>query len=155
MIEERRFRQALGAELQRRREDQALTRPGMTKWLSGQVHADLSHRTLESVERGDREISVYRLWIMCRALAIDPGDVLADVITTLGIAPPDAVPVDLRALRATRDRALAPLQAWAACAAPRARVLHLPPDALPPLAVVCGLSADALAHLLKQISPGE
>ncbi|MEC3974911.1 helix-turn-helix domain-containing protein [Amycolatopsis sp. H20-H5] len=146
------FANAVGDALRARREALRWTR----KDLIAQGNLDVSVQTLTTYELGTRNLPLSRLIQCCGALGIRPGELLDKAFDAMAIGSRAGLNlrVDMSALAATTNPALAPLRDWArlriAAATPKARVnILVPGAALQPMAAQCGLTVEELMATLR------
>lgn len=152
-MDEKEFRRELGAELRGYREALGWTRGQLIDRMSRPI----SIRALESYEGGQREVTAYRLVQLSCALGVDPVMPIYAVTERLGLADPNDIRVDLRAVLRDTSADLLPLRGWAmvqlrGLPADATAVVHLAPTAVSPLAALCDLPVETLTCRLVDLA---
>lgn len=153
-MDENEFRRELGAELRGYRQARGWTRGQAVDEMSRPI----SVRALESYEGGERVVSAYRLVQLCRTLGVDPVMPIYAVMERLGLAEPNDLRVDLRAVLRDTSAELLPLRGWAmvqlrGLPPDAVAVVYLAPTAVQPLAALCDLPVETLTRRLVDLEP--
>ncbi|QKV74168.1 hypothetical protein [Amycolatopsis sp. Hca4] len=140
---------AVGAELQRQRENRGWSRPAIAAWSQGRV----TPRALATWEKATRSMSLRQLGAAALLYQLRPSELLAHAERRIAFNPD--LTVDIAALAATHHDALHPAARWAQhllnVGEPPFRSLNL--NDLAVLADRCHLTIAHLAILLTAEAP--